>query len=144
MIGCKIHHNGANGCEGGYRGKGTISLQNCEIHNNGANGIRLYNGSEATVVACNIHHNQHDGIFLNASTLNVGKSLILQNSRSGIWGEGNDTITATQNKIVGNGDCGIGMQNGTQGVFTQNILQNNSNWNISNSNVRRVNNKPNQ
>jgi len=97
------------------------TLEHCAIYENGYNGLAAEQYNTLELDSCEVWRNGTNGVHVDASTVEIRRSLVHHNRASGLSVDNNGTLTALGVAIHDNGGAGIGVGEGTNTVIVGNV-----------------------
>ena len=97
------------------------TLEHCAIYENGYNGLAAEQYNTLELDSCEVWRNGTNGVHVDASTVEIRRSLVHHNQASGLSVDNNGTLTALGVATHDNGGAGIGVGEGDNSVIVGNI-----------------------
>lgn len=96
-------------------------IEYTRIVENGYNGLAAEQFNEITMDYCEVWRNGTHGVHIDASTLEIKRSIVHDNNVSGLSVDDNGSISALGVSLNNNHQCGIVLGEGTNSVETSNV-----------------------
>lgn len=96
-------------------------IEHCQIYENGYNGLAAEQFNTLQLESCEVWRNGTNGVHVDASALEIRRSLVHHNMASGLSVDDNGELTALGVASRHNGGAGVGVGEGTNTVTVGNV-----------------------
>ena len=102
----RMYNNRGQGCQIGPEASKCVVV-NCDIHHNNEDGIIIDRSKNVRIIRTNVFGNNHSGLAMISSEVDIRENNIFDNDMWGIWSMGNSWCNVSMNRVFRNKAGGV-------------------------------------